>query len=115
MVRLLAQGVTVKSLSWPNSAPHNLQEKTPPRRNSMIRFDPKNAGRQEKWWEKPVAGAKPTPAPWMVAQSGRQFFLAVSVHGFVLRRGPFGWLAVRNRTSRRISSCSSFSLGRCSL
>jgi len=39
----------------------------------------------------------------------------VSIHRLTFRRECFGSSAVRNRTSRRISSSSSFSVGRCSL
>ena len=32
----------------------------------LLAPDPKNTGRQEKWWERPVAGAKSTPVPWII-------------------------------------------------
>jgi hypothetical protein len=30
--------------------------------------DPKNVGRQERWWGGPVAGAKPTRVPWIIQE-----------------------------------------------
>ena len=32
----------------------------------LLAPDPRNAGREEKWWEKPEAGAKPTKVPWIM-------------------------------------------------
>jgi hypothetical protein len=32
----------------------------------LLAPDPQNAGREEKWWEKPIAGAKPTKVPWII-------------------------------------------------
>ena len=32
----------------------------------LLAPDPQNVGRQEKWWEKPAAGAKPTKVPWII-------------------------------------------------
>ena len=31
-----------------------------------LAIDPKNVGRNEKWWEKPTAEAKPTKTPWII-------------------------------------------------
>jgi hypothetical protein len=32
----------------------------------LLATDPKNVGRQEKWWEGPTAGAKATKVPWVI-------------------------------------------------
>ena len=34
-----------------------------------LAVDPKNVGREEKWWEKPVAEAKATRVPWIIQES----------------------------------------------
>jgi hypothetical protein len=30
--------------------------------------DPKNVGRDQRWWERPVPDAKPTPVPWIIQE-----------------------------------------------
>ena len=32
----------------------------------LLAPDPKNVGRAERWWEKPIAEAKPTRVPWII-------------------------------------------------
>lgn len=34
----------------------------------LLAPDPKNVGREEKWWEKPQPGAKSTPIPWIIQE-----------------------------------------------
>ena len=34
----------------------------------LLAPDPKNEGRDQKWWEKPAAGAKPTRVPWIIQE-----------------------------------------------
>jgi hypothetical protein len=35
----------------------------------LLATDPRNVGRAEQWWQKPVSGAKPTRVPWIIQES----------------------------------------------
>jgi hypothetical protein len=35
----------------------------------LLATDPRNVGRAEQWWQKPVAEAKPTQVPWIIQES----------------------------------------------
>ena len=34
----------------------------------LLAPDPANGGREQRWWEKPAAGAKATPVPWIIQE-----------------------------------------------